>query len=157
MAIDVSGPIAASIATRARLARPAAVAVAAGSSLVTAAWVAALLGWLLGSTTRGERLLLGIIATAALAGVALVHARALRTSWESIPAISGYIARFTRGVLGAVATFGALELLRIGWLSVVHSDLVSPGIRLVLTALAAVLGLGWQRWRLPARLGPKIG
>jgi serine/threonine-protein kinase len=145
------------IALRARLARPAAAFVAVGSSLAAGAWLSGLLGTLLEPTSRNERMLLAIIMIAAVLGVAALHVRALRASWQSSPAVSRYIAPFARALLGGVTTFGALELVRIGWFSIAHSDLFRVGFQLVAAGMAAVLGLGWRRWRLLARLGRQIG
>jgi serine/threonine-protein kinase len=145
------------IALRARLARPAAVFVAVGSSLAAGAWLAAMLGSLLGSTSRGERTLLAILGIVAVIGVAALHARALRTAWQSTPAVSRYIAPFARALIGGITTFGALELLRLGWFSIAHSDPVGIRIRLIAVAVAAALGLVWQRWKLHARLARQIG
>ena len=145
------------IALRARLARPAAVFVAVASCFAAGAWLTALLAALLHPASRGERTLLGIIGIAALIGVAVLHVRTLRGSWESTPAISKYIAPFARALLGGVTTFGALELLRFGWISIARSDLADVWVRLVIAGVAATLGFGWQSWRLHARLRRWIG
>jgi eukaryotic-like serine/threonine-protein kinase len=145
------------IALKARLARPAACGVAAGSSIATGAWLAALLGSLLGPTTRGERTLLAIIAIAAIIGVAALHVRALRASWQSSPAVSRYIASFARALLGGVTTFGALVLVQLGWFSIMHGTPFGMAVCLIGAGIGAVLGLGWRRWRLHARLGRWIG
>jgi eukaryotic-like serine/threonine-protein kinase len=145
------------IALRARLARPAACFVAAASSIAAGAWLAALLGTLLGPTSRGERTLLAIIAIAAIVGVAALHVRALRASWQSSPAVSRYIAPFARALLGGVTTFGALELVQLGWFSIAHAEPLAVAVRLIGAGVGAVLGLVWRRWRLHARLGRWIG
>jgi serine/threonine protein kinase len=145
------------IALRARLTRPAATFVASASSLAVGAWLSALLGTLLAPTTRGERVLIALIGIAALVGIAALHIRALRAAWQSTPAIGRHIAPYTRALLGGVATFGALELLRVGWLAIVHSDPVGATVRLVLAGVAAAVGFMWHRWRLDARLSRGIG
>jgi serine/threonine-protein kinase len=145
------------IALRARFSRPAAVTVAVASSLAAGAWLAALLGTMLGPSTRGERTLLAIIGIAAVLGIATLHVRRLRAKWPSSPAVTRYIAPFTRALLAGVTTFGALELARLGWFAIVHAEPFGVGIRLVAAGIATVLGLGWRRWRLPTRLGRGIG
>ncbi|HEY5950330.1 MAG TPA: serine/threonine-protein kinase [Kofleriaceae bacterium] len=145
------------IALKARLARPAACFVAAASSVAAGAWLAALLGTLLGPTRRGERTLLAIIAIAAIISIATLHVRALRASWQSSPAVSRYIAPYARALLAGVTTFGALELVQLGWFSLAHATPLGVAIRLIGAGIATVLGLGWQRWRLHARLGRWIG
>jgi len=145
------------IALRARLARPTAVAIAVMSSLAGGAWFAAFLAAFLRPTTRGERTLLGIIAVAAVLAIAALHVRTLRASWASSPAVSRYIAPFARALLGGVVTFGALELARLGWLSIASNDPFSLIVRLGAAGLAAVLGLGWRAWGLHRRLSRWIG
>jgi serine/threonine-protein kinase len=154
---EVTDVTAQSIALRARVARPAAVTVAIASSLAAGAWLAVLLAILIGPTSNGERTLIGVIALAALASVGVLHVRALRACWESTPAVSRYIAPFSRALLGGLATFGAFELFDAGWLSILHSNPLRPGLRIAAAGLAAVLGLGWRRWKLDTRLRRRIG
>jgi len=157
VAVQVSEATAQGIALRARLARPAATMVAAASSVAAGAWLAGLLGSLLEPTSRGERTLLALLGIAAVIGVATLHVRALRAAWASSPAVGRYIAPFARALIGGVMTFGALELFRLGWFSIAHSDPFGVAVRLIGAGVAAVLGLGWRRWRLHARLGRGIG
>ncbi|HEY5925141.1 MAG TPA: hypothetical protein VIV11_25840, partial [Kofleriaceae bacterium] len=155
--IQFSEPTAQTIALRARLARPAAIFVAAASSLAAGAWLSSLLSALLKPSTRGERTLLAIIGIAAVIGVAVLHVRTLRGSWRSTPAVSRYIAPFARALLGGVTMFGALELVRLGWFSIAHTEPFGVMVRLVGAGLAAVLGLGWRSWGLHRRLSRWIG
>jgi eukaryotic-like serine/threonine-protein kinase len=141
------------IALRARFARPAAVLVAIASCIAAGAWLTGVLGALLHPDTRGERTLLAILGMSAVIGVAALHVSALRAKWQSSLAVSIYIAPFTRALLAGVTTFGALDLVRLGWFSIAHSDPFGTGIRLLAAGIAAVLGLGWRTWRLYARLG----
>jgi serine/threonine-protein kinase len=145
------------IALRARVARPVAAAIAVASSLAAGAWLAALLGTMMEPTSGGERALLALIAIGAIAGIATLHVRTLRTSWASSPAVSRYIAPFARALLAGVTTYGAFKLAELGWFSISHSQPFREGIRLVGAGVAAVLGLGWRRWRLDARLRRWIG
>jgi eukaryotic-like serine/threonine-protein kinase len=140
------------IALRARLARPAAVAVAVGSCIASGAWLTGVLGTLLHSDTRGERTLLAILGVCAVIALAVIHVRALRAKWQSSLAVSLYIAPFARALLGSLITYGSLELISIGWFSIAHTDPFGVGIRLAAAGIAAVLGLGWRAWRLDARL-----
>jgi serine/threonine-protein kinase len=151
--LPVTEHTAQTIALRARLARPAAIFVAVSSCIASGAWLTGVLGALLHPDTRGERTLLAILGVCAVIGVAVLHVRALRAKWQSSFAVSRYIAPFARALLGGVTTFGALELVRLGWFSIAHSDPLNVGIRLVAAGIAAVLGLGWRTWRLYARLG----
>ena len=68
-----------------------------------------------------------------------------------------YIAPYARALLGAVTTFGALELLTFGWFSIALSDPLGIMVRLVGTGVAAILGFGWRRWGLHARVSRWIG
>ena len=145
------------LALRARLARPTAAFVAIASCLAAGAWIAALLGAMLEPTTSGERALIAIIGLGALAALGALHVRTLRARWPSGPAVSRYIAPFARALLGATVTFGALELAELGWFAVMHGDPFGTGLRLVATGVAAVLGLGWESWRLDQRLRRRIG
>jgi serine/threonine-protein kinase len=157
VAIDMPEHTARTFALRARLARPAALFTSIASSLAAAAWLIALLATLLEPTRRGERTLLGIIGGATVISLVTVHARALRASWQSSPAVSRYIAPFSRALLAGVTAFGALELVRVGWFAVAHISPYGLITRLVGAGVAAVLGLGWRRWRLHTRLGRLIG
>jgi len=157
IAVQVSEATAQGIALRARIARPTAVMVAAASSVAAGAWLAGFLGSLLEPMRRGERTLLAILALAAVIGVATLHVRRLRAAWASTPAVGRYIAPFARALIGGVMTFGALELIRLGWFSIAHSNLFGVAIQLVGAGVAAVLGLGWRRWKLHTRLGRGMG
>ena len=145
------------LALRARLTRPSAVFVAIASCLAAGGWLATLLAVLLRATTRGERALLAVIAIGTMLGIGGLHVKRLRAKWESMPAISRYIAPFARALLGGVTTFGALELLRLGWFAIAHTDPVGVVVRLLAAGVAAVLGLGWQTWGLDSRLRRVIG
>lgn len=145
------------LALRARLSRPSAVAVAAASSLAAGAWLASLLSALLGPTTRGERTLLAIMAIAAVVGAAAWHVRALRGRWQSSTAVSRYIAPFRRGLLAGMTAFGALELARFGWYSIAHAEPFGVVPMLVGVGVAAALGALWRTLGLHTRLGRGIG
>ncbi len=140
------------IAVRARLARPAGVFVAFASSVAAGAWLASLLAALLVPSTRGERTLLAIIGVAAVLAFGGLHLRRLRRIWQSGPAVSHYIAPFAHALLAGVTMFGALELTRLGWVSVAHRNPFGVVVRLLVAAGAAVLGLAWQTWGLRARV-----
>ncbi len=154
---NVTEHTAQTIGFRARLVRPLAVLVAIASSVAAGAWLAALLGTILEPTRRGERTLLAIIAGAAIVGLGVLHVRALRPRWASSPAVSRHTAPFARALVTGVMTFGALELVQLGWFSIAHAQPLGMKIRLAAAGVAAVLGLGWRRWRLHTRLGRRIG
>ena len=155
--VRVSEHTAQTIALRARLARPTAVFTAVASSLALGAWLASLLAALLGPTTRGERTLLAIMGIAAVLGIAAWHVRALRVRWQSSPAVSRYIAPFSRALLAGVTAFGALELVRFGWFSVAHAEPFGVVLMLVVAGVVAGLGAAWRTLRLHARLGRGLG
>jgi len=71
--------------------------------------------------------------------------------------VSRYIAPFARALIGGVVTLGALELARLGWVSIASTNPFSLVVRLVAAGLAAVLGLGWRAWGLHRRLSRWIG
>jgi serine/threonine-protein kinase len=127
------------IVQRVRFARPLAALVAVASSLACGAWLAALLGALLGTTTSGERTLLAVIGIAAILGLAGLHVRMLHARWESVPAITRYITPFARGLLAGIATFGALALLHVGWFAIAHGRPFGVVVQLAAAGLAAVL------------------
>jgi tRNA A-37 threonylcarbamoyl transferase component Bud32 len=149
VAID---PIATQIVVRARIARPLAAFVAVASSLAAGAWIAALLAGLLVPSSGGERTLIGIIAAAAVAGVALVHVRVLRPAWRSAPAVMRNIRSSARALVAGGLTFGALELITGGAVAVLGTPPLDAVARVGVAGLAAVLGLCWQGLRLDERL-----
>jgi serine/threonine-protein kinase len=149
--------IATQIVLRARLARPVAGFVAAASSLAAGAWIAALLAVVVAPTSGGERALIGIFALAAIAGVALLHVRALRPAWRSAPAVIRHIGPASRALVIGGLTFGALELVTVGALAVFGAPPLGEGARVITAGLAAALGLAWQRLRLDDRLRRRIG
>jgi len=149
--------IAAEIVVRARIARPIAGFVAAASSLAAGAWLAALLGALVAPPSSGERALIDVIAVAAIAAVAVIHARALRPTWRSAPAALRHIRPAARALVAGGLTFGALELVASGTAAALGSSLLGAAARLAIAGLAACLGLLWQRLRLDDRLRRRIG
>jgi hypothetical protein len=62
-----------------------------------------------------------------------------------------------RALVAGGLTFGALELVTAGSMAVFGSPPLGVGSRVILAGLAACLGLGWQRFRLDARLRRRIG
>jgi len=149
--------VATQIVVRARLARPLTALVAAMSSLVAGAWIAALLAVVVEPSSRGERALLGVIALATIAAVAVLHARQLRPSWRSVPAVIRHIRPTARGLVAGGLTYGALELLATSSVAVFGAPGLGVGFRLAAAGVAAALGLGWQRFRLDDRLRRRIG
>jgi serine/threonine-protein kinase len=145
------------IVVRARVARPIAGFVAAASSLAAGSWIAGLLAVIVAPSSGGERALIGVIAVAAIAGVALLQARTLRPAWRSAPAVLRHIRPAARALVAGGLTFGALELVTVGSMAVFGSPPLDAGARVILAGLAAGLGLGWQRFRLDARLRRRIG
>jgi serine/threonine-protein kinase len=150
-------PIATQIVVRARIARPLAALVAVASSLAAGAWIAALLAAIVAPASVGERTLIGVIAAATAAGLAVVHGRALRPSWRSVPAVIRHIRPAARGLAVGGLTFGALELVAASTAAVLGAPVVGAGARLLLAGLAAGLGVGWQSFGLDERLRRWIG
>jgi serine/threonine-protein kinase len=135
------------IAMRARLARPLAAGLAVTSSLLAGAWFAALLGVVAGPGFTGtERFLIALLAVGAMAGVGFIHYRILKPRWNSSTAIMRHAWPVGRAVLAGAATLGALELLAYGAF-VVFEAATGPGVRIVVTGLAAFVGLMWKRLR----------
>jgi eukaryotic-like serine/threonine-protein kinase len=175
VASPAPGEVATQIVVRARLARPLTVLVAALSSLIAGAWIAALLAALVMPSTveaprpaappnggavpltGGEHGLLGVIAIAAIAAIATVHVRRLRPRWGSVPAVIRHIRPTARALVAGGLTYGALELLATSSVAVFGAPAMGGGLRLVIAGVAAGLGLGWQRFRLDERLRRRIG
>jgi serine/threonine-protein kinase len=145
------------IALRARITRPVAAFVVGASSLAVGTWLAAFVAAIVGSTSGSERALVALIGLAAVAGMLVLHVRMLRASWSSTPAVSRIVKPFARALLAGTITLGALELLAHGAESVFNAVPLGAGWRLLLAGVAAVLGLGWRRWRLDERLRRRIG
>jgi len=154
---DARDATATEIVVRARVARPIAGFVAAASSLAAGAWLAALLAVLVAPSSGGERALIGVIAVAAIAGVALLHVRMLRPAWRSAPAVIRHIRPAARALVAGGLTFGALELVTAGSLAVFGAPPLGAGTRVILAGVAACLGLAWQSFRLDDRLRRRIG
>ena len=152
-----SDSIATQIVVRARVARPIAGLVAAASSVATGAWIAALLAVIVAPASGTERALIGLFALAAVAGVALLQFRILRPSWRSAPAVLRHIRAPARALVAGCLTFGALALIAAGTGAVLGSPSLGMGACLILTGVAAAIGLFWQRLRLDERLQRKIG
>jgi hypothetical protein len=62
-----------------------------------------------------------------------------------------------RALVAGCLTFGALALIAAGTSAVLGSPSLGMGSCLVLTGVAAAIGLFWQRLRLDERLQRKIG
>jgi len=157
-----SGPVtsdslAAQIAVRARLARPLAAFVAVASSLAAGAWSAALLAVVVTPSSGNERTLIGIMALATVAGLGVLHVRALRPAWRSAPAVIRQVRAAARALASGVLTLGALELVSTGSVAIFGTPVLDAGLRIGVAGVAAGLGLGWQRLRLDDRLRRWIG
>ncbi|HEX2687724.1 MAG TPA: serine/threonine-protein kinase [Kofleriaceae bacterium] len=154
-------PIATEIIVRARIARPLAGFVALASSLAAGAWIAALLaGFVLSAnepSSGGERVLIGVIAIAAIAGVAFLHVRALRRAWRSAPAVIRHVRPASQALVAGGLTFGAIELVSVGSVAIFGTPPLGPGTRVILAGVAAGIGLCWQSFRLDQRLRRWIG
>jgi eukaryotic-like serine/threonine-protein kinase len=150
-------PVATEILVRARVARPLAGFLAGASSIAAGAWLAGLLGAIVSPSSGGEHALLGVMSLAAVAGVALLHARALRPSWRSPPATLQHIRPTARALVAGGLTFGALELVTVGTAAVIGAPTLGVATRLMLAGVAAGLGLAWQTLRLDDRLRRRIG
>jgi serine/threonine-protein kinase len=148
--------VATQIVVRARLARPLALAVAAASSLALGAWLAALLAVVIEPTGGGARGLLGVIAAAAVAGLATLHVRRLRPRWASLPAVVRYIRPAARAVVAGGLTYAALALTATATAAIFGAPAIGLGACLAATGAAAGLGLGWQRLGLDERLRRRI-
>ncbi len=153
----VKEPTAQGIALRARLARPVAIMIAVASSIAAGAWLAALLGALVHPMTRGERTLLAILGALAMIGLGVLHVRELRDRWQSSLSVARYVVPFGHALLAGVTTLGVLELVRVGWFSIVHTEPYGIVVRLVGAGLAAALGFAWRSFGLDVRLGRRIG
>jgi hypothetical protein len=145
------------IAVRARFARPLAITVAAASSLAIGAWTALLLAVLIVPTSRGERVLTGLLAAVACAGLAALHIKILRPRWESTTAIVAHTRSPARALIAGVLAFGALELAAFALLAVVHVEPLGLTTRVVISGAVAIVGLCWQRWKLGALVVRWIG
>jgi serine/threonine-protein kinase len=154
VSIDLS---AASIARRARVARPIAMMVAVLSSLAVAAWVSGLLAFTVGASSGSETALVALIAIGAGAGVGFMHARVLRKSWNSSPAVLRYTRPVTRSLIAGAVTIGALDLIVYGAGALFHAEPIGATARLALAGLAAGVGLAWERFELDKRLRDRIG
>jgi hypothetical protein len=141
----------------ARLARLIAGLIAAASSLAAGTWLAALLAVIIAPSSGGERALIGFVAMAAFAGVAVLHVRMLRRDWRSAPAVIRGIRPAARALVAGGLTFGALELVTAGSLAVLGSPPLGAGTRVILAGVAACLGLAWHSFRLDDRLQRRIG
>ncbi len=136
------------IALRARLARPAAAAVAALSSAAAGAWVAVLLAEIVGTPgalTGSERTLIGLLGAAAAAALLVVHVRILRACWRSAPAVDRHARTVGRTLIAGVAVFGLVELAMVGSISVLGW---APGgwfLQILVSGVAAVIGLRWPQ------------
>jgi serine/threonine-protein kinase len=150
-------PVATEIIVRARVARPLAVVVAAASSLGAGAWIAALLAALVVPSSGSERVLIGLLAVAAVAGVALLHVRTLRRAWRSGPAVIRHIRPGSRALVAGGVAFGALELVAAGTAAVFGTPPLPVSARVIAAGLAAGIGLCWQTFRLDERLRRWIG
>lgn len=148
---------AAELTVRARFTRPVAVAVAAASSVVLGLWVAALLGTLVIPTSRGERVLVALMAAIAIGALATLHARALRRSWSSAPAVARHSVLPARMLGVGVVAYGALELFAYASMLVINATPLGETARLVLAGLAAGACLAWQRFSFGDRLRRRIG
>jgi hypothetical protein len=142
---------------RARFARPLAITVAAASSLAIGAWTALLLAVLIVPTSRGERVLTGLLAAVACAGLAALHIKILRPRWESTTAIVAHTRSPARALIAGVLAFGALELAAFALLAVVHVEPLGLTTRVVISGAVAIVGLCWQRWKLGALVVRWIG
>jgi hypothetical protein len=148
---------AASIALRARIARPLAALVAGASSLAAGAWSAALLAVLVEPSSGGERALIAVIAFGVVAGVGALHLRGLRHAWRSGPAVTRHIRPFTHALLAGILTAGGLALLALGSIAVFGAAPIGATGQVVWTGAAAAVGLGWRRWKLDERVRRRIG
>lgn len=137
----------------ARRARPFAVIVAVAATLLVGCYVAALMAALLTSQieprTGGERTMIGLIGLAASGVVGWVHFYSLRSRWNSLPAVQAFTRIPARALLAGLLALGFLQLLVHGLYAVRSTPpLVMTGswtFRLIVTGVAAGLGLAWPR------------
>jgi eukaryotic-like serine/threonine-protein kinase len=145
------------IAVRARFARPLAVVVAATSSLAVGAWVALVLALLIGAASRGERIMIGLLALVACAGIAFLHVRVLRRRWESATAVIAHTSTPARALVAGLLVFGGFELAAYALFAVFGVTPLALGTRVALAGATALVGLGWRRWKLGERVARRIG
>jgi serine/threonine-protein kinase len=145
------------LARKNRVARPLAIVIAMLSSVAAGAWIAALLAAFAHPTSSSESALIVMFAVGAVAGIGFLHASVLRKRWRSAPAVTRHTKPAARALLGAAVTLGALQLFAYGAAVVFHADPLGEGGRLVLTGIAAVLGLGWERFSLDERVRRRLG
>jgi len=145
------------IARRARIARPAAVAVAVLSSLGAGAWLAGLLSSAIGAASGGESVLITLIALGAVAALGAFHVRALRPRWNSSHAVQTHTRPIARALVAGTVVLGALGLASVGAAAIARATLLGPTAQLVLSGLAAAVGLGWERFHLDERVRDRIG
>lgn len=154
-------PAAPELVMRARIARLLAGFIAMSSSLAAGAWIAALLAGIIIPSGRpsssGERALIGVVAIAAVIGVALLHVRTLRPAWSSAPSVIRHIRPSARALVTGGLTFGALELVAAAAEAVFGTPPLGEIARVALAGATAAIGLVWQRFRLDERLQRFIG
>jgi serine/threonine-protein kinase len=158
-AVRTSGAQAIDIAVRARFARPLAATVAAASSLAVGAWVAIVLGLMFAGPgiSRGERVLIGLLAFIAAGGIAAFHVRRLRRHWESTTAVLAHTRSPARALVVGVLAFGAFELGTWALAAVFQVEPLGLGIRALLAGVAGAIGLLWQSWKLGEKVVRWIG
>ena len=147
------------ISSRARRARPTAVALVAAAALLVGCYAAALVAALVTSgvepRTGGERAMIALIGVAASAAAGGLSIRALRARWRSVPAVGQLSRTVGRAVLGGVVTLGALELAARGYYAIQRSppDALTGGwtARLIATGAVAGIALFWPRLSRRAR------
>ena len=131
--------------------------IAASASLAAGTWIAALLAVIIEPSGGGERALIGIVAGAAIAGVALLHIKALRPAWHSAATLVQGIGPAARALVAGILTFGALELVTMASLAVFGVPPLGAVARLTVAGLAAGLGLFWQWLGMDDRLRRRVG
>lgn len=131
--------------------------IAASSSLAAGTWIAALLAVTIEPSGGGERALIGVVAGAAIAGVALLHIKALRPAWHSAADVVQCIGPAARALVAGMLTFGALELVTMASLAVFGVPPLGAVARVAVAGLAAGLGLLWQWLGMDDRLRRRVG
>jgi serine/threonine-protein kinase len=144
------GNTAEEISKRARVARPAAAGLIAGSSLAAGLWVALLIAAVIHPSsvlTGTEQSLVALLSAASAMAVAMLQIRVVRPRWSSIPAVWAHVRWIGRGLLTGLATFGALELLARGISVSLQSDDGGVVWRASIAGVGAIAALVVQQRR----------
>src|SRR5262249_35990508 len=149
---DLTVPTASRIARRAALARPFASVLTGVASVAAALWAGMLMASIVAlreSASGAERTLLGLVAVATGAVVAVFQIRTVAAHWRSATALIEHNRVVARALLLGVATLGTLELLAA---AVAWGGSGGGPARVAAAGVVAAVGLAWPRLRRRPRI-----